>query len=407
MYIKRLKALFRIVRVRYYLWEYNVFAVLKYIARVFSGSVPYARLAKYPGAVFQASPLCDSKRVALFVAFHSSDFLPISNKLYLDALQQCKFRIVYIHNGPLVDDVKEGLSKYCERIYCRENIGQDMGAWKDAYLCLQRTGYFDALEWLLMCNDSNFYVGGQCSHNFVNLLSDELDKGDADVIALNKNYELCQHFQSFFLCYRRSVFTKKSFFSFWLNYKPIDSRFHAITYGELKITREVLQSSRARILYNSSDLVDNIAKLSKQIDLFYSLLPQNALYLAPSNIDSSSVITMLGLQRILALLDHHNPSHAYALLFVYFLKSPFIKKDIFRQGTFSFSQISLCLQLIGIPEYLPALHKEIVRAVQAGGSNISYMRYLKVATRKGINTQVGLYSGHGEALASLGLNNST
>jgi len=325
--------------------------------------------------------------------------------LYLEALKRCRFRIIYIHNGLLDFDVRKLLGEYCEKVFCRENVGQDMGAWKDGYLYIHGIKLLDRLDWLLMCNDSNFYVGGASGDLFVNLFSGELDNGDSDLIALNKNYELWQHFQSFFLCYRKPLFACAKFHSFWVKNRPLDNRYYAINNGEIRLTREVLGTARAKILYSSIDLVARLNRLSEEAGLFYTFLPQNALYLAPRD-DADLSLGMLGLQRILTLLDHHNPSHVYALLFSYFLNSPFMKKDIYRQGIFSIPQIYSYLREIGVEQDCPTLCQEIIRSLQVGGSNVSYLRYPKLALRKGINPQSKLYSGYGEVLDGLGLKGS-
>ena len=46
-----------------------------------------------------------SKRIALFVAFHKKDEIPISNIEYLKFLSNCEFSIIYIHNGILNHEV--------------------------------------------------------------------------------------------------------------------------------------------------------------------------------------------------------------------------------------------------------------------------------------------------------------
>lgn len=403
--MKITKARLRGLKSRYYLFEYSFIATAKHLIRILMGSSVHSRLNRYPGAVFKSSPYCDSRRVAIFAAFHENDRLPSSNRLYLEALQRSRFRIIYVHNGPLESDVMNQIGEYCERVFCRENVGQDMGAWKDGYLFYREIGFLNQINWLLMCNDSNFFLGGDKGDAFVEILSNELDNGDSEVIALNKNYELWQHYQAFFLCYRNSIFQSKKFYDFWVKYMPLDNRYHAIENGEIKLTCEILNAVRAKVLYNSIDLISCLDKLAENSNLFYSFLPQNALYLAPGETINTS-IGVLGLHRILALLDHYNTSHVYALLFVYFLNSPFIKKDVLRQGIFSLAQIYLCLKEIDVEESFPELHKEIIRALQSGGTNISYIRYPRQAVRKGINTHASFYSGYGEALDGLGLRSS-
>ena len=52
-------------------------------------------------------------------------------------------------------------------VICRENIGQDFGAWKDGIALIKRYNITDDLKWLLLCNDSNFCLGGKNSDDFI------------------------------------------------------------------------------------------------------------------------------------------------------------------------------------------------------------------------------------------------
>lgn len=399
---KILKAFIGFFRVRYFKIEYYIEAVFRHLQHKLYGGNPLGRLLAYPGAVFTELPATSSRRLALFVAYHPNARLPLSNRAYLEALRTCGFRIIYIHNGPLDAETIASLEVCCERVYCRMNIGQDFGAWKDGYLYAYKHGLLEGVDWLLMCNDSNHYVGGLSGEQFVARLTEELDRGDSELIALHKNYELWQHYQSYFLCYHQSVFSRNDFHCFWLNYTPLSHRYYAIEKGEIALTSDLLFNTKSTILYRSSDLLSCLESLAEDPAEFYSFLPQSALYLAPSGAVGHS-IDALRLQRVLALLDYHNPSHVYALLFAKYLFSPFLKKDLLRQGTFSMPQIYSLLASIGLPSASPSLCHEIVCYYESGGTNVSFIRYPRAAFRKGINVSAKAYVGHGDVLEGLGM----
>jgi hypothetical protein len=402
MLLTVLKALPERMRSRYYRIDYYLSALYEYIRHLLQGGNISNRLHRYFGSSSAIAAVCDPARLALFVAFHPGREVPQSNLNYLDALQKCGFRIVYIHNGPLEIDVVDSLSAYCERVFCRQNIGQDFGAWKDGYLYLRQDGLLDNIEWLLMCNDSNFFLGGINGERFVADFSDELRRKQVDLIALSKNYELWQHYQSFFLCYGRRIFASDKFADFWHRYKPLSHRYHAINNGEIALTRDVLADARPWILYRSSDVMECVARIIEDPAFFYCCLPQSAMYLAPRGMKCRS-IDILQLQRITALLDYHNPSRVYALLFVAYLQSPFLKKDLFRSGVFALSQINSVLSSLGIDGDSDTLLREILCHHESGGSNIGYINYPKSAFRQGISCVANVYTGHGEALEGLGV----
>lgn len=401
--LKRLvRSFISFLAIRVYRVEYYLEACCQYAKHRLTGGSVQTRILYYPGAIFTRPSKARADRLALFVAYHPNGNLPLSNQSYLSSLLSCGFRIIYIHNGPLPSEVIESLRPFCERVFCRQNIGQDVGAWKDSFLHANSTELLKKVEWLLMCNDSNFFVDGPNADQFVRRFSEELDGCGSDLIALNKNYELWQHYQSYFLCFSKSLFKQPAFSRFWRKYRPLSHRYHAIEHGEIALTREILATAKAEILYRSSDLLKCEPEFRDNPALFYSLLPQNALYLAPSSAAECHV-DQLGLQRIFALLDYHNPSHVYALHFVNYLASPFLKKDLLRQGTFSMPQICGLLAAVGLEQRNKALYREIICFFEAGGTNTSYIRYSKLAFRKGVNVHARAFVGHGSALDGLGM----
>lgn len=400
---KALKSLIASFRLPAYRFSYYAGATYQYYRHRWLGPAkPEARLGYYKGSSWSSSKEA-SKRLALFVAYHPGQPVPLSNRDYLEALRQAGFDIIYIHNGPLSEDTIDSLTPLCKKVFCRLNIGQDFGAWKDGYLFARLEGLLDDVQWLLMCNDSNFFLGGERGARFVHLFREELDRASVELIALNKNYELWQHYQSFFLCFGRSLFTRSSFKQFWQAYRPLSHRYHAINNGEIAFTRRILSSVSSRVLYESTGLAVALQSGRLDPDEFFSLLPQNAMYLRNGVGSPRLKLTSFHLQQVMALLDCHNPSHAYALLFVRYLSSPFLKKDLLRQGVCSLPQIAALLASVPLsPDSL--LWREIVSTYEMGGRHTSYIRYPREAFRKGINSIQGVvFTGYGDALSFLGI----
>ena len=323
-------------------------------------------------------------RLCLFAAYHEKNRIPTSNLNYIESLHECGFQILYIHNGQLSSKAIDALSPFCAQVICRKNIGQDFGAWKDGYnYCLEKQLMINT-EWLLLCNDSNYFLGGSQAKAFTSVLKKKLSDADCDLIALNKNYEIWQHFQSYFLCFHCRIFRQEKFDRFWKQYLPLNNRFHAIKNGEIALTRNIIGSASASILFDSPKLYQAIIKHAPAAEDILQYLPKNSLNLLRSNWDDlGKPINKVYLHQILAYLDSHNPGHAYALLWVKFLKSPFLKKDLYRQGVFTLPQIMSMLNDEDI-EGGQNILEEILNGYCAGGSNISYLNYPREAYRKGI-----------------------
>ncbi|MCX5946345.1 MAG: hypothetical protein NTZ53_13830 [Cyanobacteria bacterium] len=385
-------------------YKYYRESILEYALHKLEGGNAHNRLLAYPERNFEGKQTnAHTDRIALFVTYHPNTTTPISNLDYVAALAACGFRVIYIHNGPLQREHVEKLTSNCEKIICRKNIGQDFGAWKDGYLYLKRQGLLNGLEWLLLCNDSNLFLGGEQGTEFQKRLQHKLDNsGDTDLICLNLNFQEWMHYQSYFLCFRSPLFKSSKFDLFWRKYLPISHRYHAINNGEIKLTRDIILGHRATVLYDSTGLQQALALQKYNASEIYSLLPLGAFYLSTGK-SPNKPINPVELQRMFALLDCYNPSHVYALLFVKLLKSPFLKKDLFRHGIFGQTQLSLLLEAAGI-EYGSEKWLDFVNMLRSTGSNISYVRYPDDAFRKGIGTDgLGALKGYGNHLAGLGL----
>ena len=158
------------------------------------------------------------KRLALFVAFHSENNIPLSNIEYLQLLFNCGFEVIYIHNGKLNQNISSQLQDLGVFLITRSNVGQDFGAWKDSFSFIYENKINKLLEWILICNDSNFCINGRNSvfnEKFKKALD---DKKSHDFISLNCNLGYNLHHQSFFICFNKRIFSSFAFKKFWENY---------------------------------------------------------------------------------------------------------------------------------------------------------------------------------------------
>ena len=189
---------------------------------------------------------------------------------------------------------------------------------------------------------------------------------------------------------------------FWNKYKPLDHRFYSIHNCEIKLSREILSQYNSSVLYDSVKLYEAISDIQLiEKTRFLSLIPKNAMYL--SGCIEGENLSDFELQKILAVLNCHNPSHSLALLFLEYLKSPFLKKDLVIAGTFSLNQVQSA-----ISKHIKSnnLEQEIIDLYIARGLNTSYIRNPRFSFRKGINASEGMYlGGWGESLKNMGFKN--
>lgn len=324
----------------------------------------------------------NQKRLALFVAFHDPQMISNSNIEHIKFLHNCNFVVAYIHSGILSKKVINELNNMGCYVICRKNIGHDFGAYKDSLAMLEELKINNLLKWILITNDSNFCINGQES-SFLNLFKKSLnDDVSHDFVSLNCNFQFKLHYQGYFLCFRETVFKSRIFKKYWKNYLPLNHKYHSIEKGEKKFSETVLSKFKPKVLLNTYDLYAKIIEDSKNhdIDSLLSLLPKNQFFLEKC---FSNCSFKNGLLKMLGILESYNHSHIFALTNLYYLNSPFLKKDIFRFGLFSLNQIYVVFSSSRV-ELKRELADEILSFYTNDGSVYSYIQNIRKGCRRGV-----------------------
>ena len=383
----------------YYKLDYIIYAYSSYFNHKLKGGNYENRLSKNLSitSIKEKIESNKQKRIAFFVAYHKKDEIPVSNKEYIKFLSNCSFFIVYIHNGKLNNEVISQLEYMGCYVICRKNIGQDFGAWKDITLTLHKYKVTDNVEWTLLCNDSNFYLGGYNGKDFERRFLDELTKNDQkDFISLNCNYESKMHYQSYFLCFSKRITRNKKYIKFWKNYLPLNHRYHAIERGEKKLSKKILNYFNPCVMFTSFDIYTNITSNIEENskENIVEVLPKNCFHFI--SCFNQNKLDNLSVQKLMHVLEVYNPSHTLALLFIVYCQSPFLKKDIIRHGHFSSQQIQkfICSNEIIQND---SLRDEIIQHFLKSGLPNSYFEEKKEAYRKGINIFGQKYDAYSDA----------
>ena len=279
----------------------------------------------------------DISKLAIFLGYHHSSRLPLSNKTYIKSLLNCGFKVIYLHNGYLNQDVIKELENLNCQVICRLNYGHDIGACKDINLLIKNLRISKKIEWLLWCNDSNYFLGGESGAIFEKNLMKCLSKKKFDVITMWESKSIKSHCQSYFLCFNRKVINSKVYKKFWENYVPLPYRSHAIYNGEIALSQYVLNRFNIQTIYNSESIYKNILSNENYKDFgnILKYLPDS--YCSDLNLNKKYFLfNKKELQLLINELEVHNPSHTYAFLNIVTNKSPFLKKDIIKAKSFSY-----------------------------------------------------------------------
>ena len=382
-FLKKIKTTFDLLLRIFFRIQLRIGANLKYIFLKLKGSDYKKRLNLKDNIeiVLDKIKRNKKKRLALFVAFHAEDDIPLSNIEYLKFLFNCEFDVIYIHNGKLNKNICRQLHDIGVYLITRENVGQDFGAWKDSFSLIYEKKINKLLEWILICNDSNFCLdGGNLAFN--NEFTKALDfDSKNDVVSLNLNLGYNLHHQSFFICLSKRIFSSIQFKKFWARYIPLDNRYHIVKNGEMKLSNVILNKYKSKVLLRSCDLYQTIINDHPDLNLEFieRLLPKNMIF-TRSCFDNISFHS--GLLQLFTILDNYNPSHVYALLNSSFINSPFLKKDLIMSGSYSFLQIHDFL--VKTKNLSNKYLEEIMSTLYGKGINYSYDSLKKESIRKGI-----------------------
>lgn len=218
-------------------WQVHIRRRDRVVYREREGALPPAR----PG------------RVAIVAVCPSPDSLPFTRNL-LRALSGAGFYVLVVSSRRLPEAIAAMLATDCHHLIERAPVGRDFGSYKLGLAWLERKGTrLAAAEALILANDSLFYP--KC-------FGAELERMLADPAewqCLFENFEPHYHAQSFFLLFRRPVFTSAAFRGFWARYRPYSSRRYAIRHGEVVLSATLQKAEFIpKAAYSSTRLVERL-----------------------------------------------------------------------------------------------------------------------------------------------------
>ena len=273
-------------------WELTLFAhraslsFLAIIASRFRSKTPRV-IETIPGD----QNLDQAKKIAVYAHYDSAGQVHGYVITQLTALSDAGFCVVFVTNSQELDEESIALLKpYVGRILCRQNIGYDFGAYRDAILSIEQRHSLDAL---LIANDS---VYGPFKPLDALLTSSE--ENDIDVLAMTDSWEIRYHLQSYFMLFNKAALAKAEFWQFWSDLRYINNKDAVVRQCEVGLTRLLLRlrlrcealfpyEVASRLMYEElSDIdvnSDSFDSLTKRQQDYYETLIQSLTAGTPLN----------------------------------------------------------------------------------------------------------------------------
>lgn len=177
------------------------------------------------------SSLSTTGRVAVFASFSADGIIHPYIVHYLRGLRQVCDKIIFCSDNYFSNDETCKISPYVDYFLCNRHGEYDFGSYKRGIQRARELGFLQNANELLLCNDSCYGpIGG-----FSNLFS-SMNEKDCDFWGLTANTEFGYHLQSYFLLFKRTVFTSDVFENFFGSVKAEDTVRDVVLNYEVRMT---------------------------------------------------------------------------------------------------------------------------------------------------------------------------
>lgn len=285
--------------------------------------------------VIDGDPTRLGENICIFSIFSSKGKILRSTLSLLRAVRKEGYGLVVVVNGQkIARGWFEGEIGETDVVINRPNLGRDFAAYQIATNLLLKSR--PAIRRLLYCNDSVFYLDKNDPRNiFAHLVS-----CNDQWIGMTETYEHRYHVSSWCFQLSTEIFKSPAFVEFWTDYRPVDSRRHAIRRGEIGLTRVLLRAGYVpKILFDAGSLLRVV--LQKHDTRNEKQLLQQYCTLKP---DLASASGLNGVLKSLFQGEQRNQANNLGILLISETGFPFIKKAMAFQSNCPISIIMVILE---------------------------------------------------------------
>ena len=221
------------------------------------------------------------KRLAIFVHYSKNKRISDADMYMLSDLKKCA-DIVFVNNGELLQDQAMRVAYFTKKVILRENKGYDFGAWRDALGEVDLDGYDE----LVLLNNSMYGPFRPFREIF-----GRMDENPADFWGMTEFPEtnnprreeakalpygvIPRHIQSYFLVFRKQVFTSDAFRDFWKNVRNETTLPNVVARCETRLSNHLEEAG-----FKSDVYLRTAARLQE----FDPVTPEyNAIYCRPQD----------------------------------------------------------------------------------------------------------------------------
>lgn len=187
------------------------------------------------------------KRFGIFVFYDSMGIVKAYVEVLLKGIREALDELVIVINGDIQASEKGKLEKYSQRIFQRQNIGYDGGAYKDAFMDFLRDEDWEPWDEIVLFNDTFYGSFYPWDEVFEVMRETECDFWGLSSFPGGKVRHLdgrvvSPHVQSYFIAVRKKMFTDSVFRIFWERLEYSKSLKEAIINFEIRFSEYFVQS---------------------------------------------------------------------------------------------------------------------------------------------------------------------
>lgn len=181
-----------------------------------------------------------NKRIAVFASYSEDNRIADYVIYYLKALRKVVDGIIFVSDNEMEKGETDKLSGIVSKAICHRHGMYDFGSYRIGYFWALEHGLLDDATELIFANDSCYGPVFPFETVF-----DGMDKKSCDFWGLLDSYETAHHLLSFFLVFRKNVFTSKVFHNFVSGFIKQESFWDYVYLYERRFT-ELLENNRFR-----------------------------------------------------------------------------------------------------------------------------------------------------------------
>lgn len=155
------------------------------------------------------------RRLAIYAAWDHDGNVDKADLYYIRALKEVADNVIYVVGNNLVAGEAEKLSRDVAYVLAEPHEEYDFGSYKRGLACAEKHGLLEKVDELIFCNDSCYAPVYPFAPVFAKMKHET-----CDFWGITENTEFYRHIQSYFMVFRRKVFTSKAFKDFLSGISP-------------------------------------------------------------------------------------------------------------------------------------------------------------------------------------------